>query len=134
MVRGLNGNTQTMGYINTTITIDNNKYPIRFHVLNNLPSDINRLIGTNFLNQFNAIFDFSKMKISFTPPKYYNNVHKPARTELLTYVDTDTTGMSVVMSEQLAPHVFVANSLATPINGKLPVKLVNFSNKPAVAK
>lgn len=36
----------------------------------------------------------------------------------------------VVLNQEVASHVFIANSIGKPSNGFIPVRVVNFRNKP----
>ena len=54
----------------------------------------------------------------------------PPRTEVTTYVNTKLVNTCVVLNQEIIPHVFIANSIGQPVNGMIPVRVVNFKNKP----
>ena len=82
-VRGVNGVTTTLGCVDTILNFNSKEYPIRFHVMEKLPSNIIGLIGTNFLRNYNAKIDFAKMKMEFDIPEEENCFIIPARTEIV---------------------------------------------------
>lgn len=53
----------------------------------------------------------------------------PARTEITSYIDATFKEPHVLLSEEVKPHVFIANSIVHPTNGKIPVKILNVSRK-----
>lgn len=130
-VNGVNGKTSTLGYVDTFLEYQFNIYPIRFHVMEVLPSNVIGLIGTNFLNKFNAKIDFAKMTMKLSRPKFEQNFIIPARTEIVAYVETNFEETCVVLNEEVQPNVFIGNSISQPLNGKIPVRMLNTKNKPA---
>ena len=54
----------------------------------------------------------------------------PPRTEVTSYIRTKFMDTCVVLNQEVAPHVFIANSIGQPLNGMIPVRIVNFKNKP----
>lgn len=128
-VIGVNGITSTLGFVDTFLGYDSVEYPIRFHVMEQLPSHVVGLLGTNFLKKFEAKIDFARMKMEFQIPKNECFVI-PARTEMIKYVETNFTNTCVVLNQEIQPHVFVANAIVQPLNGKIPVRMVNVKNKP----
>lgn len=133
-VRGVNGITHTLGYVDTSLGHELAEYPVRFHILEQLPANVIGLIGTNFLKKFGAKIDFAKMKMEFTIPSGEIHFTIPPRYEYITYIETEFAETCVVLNQKVQPNVFVANSIANPVNGKIPVRLVNISNKPVVIK
>ena len=92
------------------------------------------MLGTDFLEQHGAVIDFINNNLLLQ----YNrktvriplsrtssiSVHLPARTEVITYVEcTDKEeGEVVVLNNEIAPSVYIANSLGKVINAKYPLK------------
>lgn len=133
-VRGVNGITHTLGFVDTIVGHELAEYPVRFHIMEQLPSNVIGLIGTNFLKQYGAQIDFAKMKMEFTIPNGELHLTIPPRHEYITYIETEFAETCVVLNQKVQPNVFVANSIANPVNGKIPIRLVNISNKPAIIK
>lgn len=128
-VIGVNGITNTLGFVDTFLGYNSIEYPIRFHVMEQLPSHIVGLLGTNFLKKFGAKIDFARMKMEFQVP---NNEFFtiPARTEIIKFIDTKFTETCVVLNQEVQSQVYIANAIVQPINGKIPVRMVNVKNKP----
>lgn len=128
-VVGVNGITSTLGFIDTLLEYNSREYPVRFHVMEQLPSHVVGLIGTNFLTEFGATIDFARMKMEFKNPRNeYFTI--PARTEMIKYIQTNFTDTCVVLNQEIQPHVFIANAIVQPLNGRIPVRMVNVKNKP----
>lgn len=47
-IKGINGQTESIGSIDTVLHFGKDSYPIKFNVVSNLPSNIAGLIGTDF--------------------------------------------------------------------------------------
>ncbi|KAG7309510.1 hypothetical protein JYU34_005483 [Plutella xylostella] len=64
-------------------------------------------------------------------PFYYSDedsnsyITIPARCEYVLYIDTIKNEPSVVISQELCDGVYIANSLVTPENNKIPIRLLN---------
>lgn len=130
-VVGVNGITSTLGFIDTLLEYNSREYPVRFHVMEQLPSHVVGLIGTNFLTEFGATIDFARMKMEFKNPRNeYFTIS--ARTEMIKYIQTNFTDTCVVLNQEIQPHVFIANAIVQPSNGKIPVGMVNVKNKPVI--
>lgn len=52
----------------------------------------------------------------------------PAGTEIVTFISTHETTPCVILGEQPIPNVFIANTLAIPKNGRIPVRIMNVLN------
>lgn len=139
-IRGINGITMSLGCIRTYLKYKGNKFPIKLHIVPNLPKNIKGLLGTDFLKQHKARIDFEennlvlhKNDLMVSIPLSKNSsisVHLPARTEIITYIDCmdQKEGEFVVLSQELAPNVYMANSLSKIKDGKIPVRIVNLRN------
>lgn len=93
-----------------------------------------------FLNRYKTTLNFKrqvlsvnvqnlKIEIPFNSPEM-SLMCVPARTEMTMYLDVRVKQPQVILSEQIKPHVFIANSIVNPTNGKIPVKILNVSRKP----
>lgn len=141
-IKGINGVTKSLGSIDTILRFGNDNYDIKFNVVSNLPSNIAGLIGTDFLVHYRANIDFEALTLSL---RYRNDKHIipltlngtvaitiPARTEITTYVKTQHVNTCVVLNQEVTSHVYISNSIGQPSNGLIPVRIVNFKNKPVV--
>lgn len=52
-------------------------------------------------------------------------MHLPARSESIHYVSTNLTEECVVCTKEISEGIFVASTLAAPINGKIPIRILN---------
>lgn len=132
-IKGVNGVTTSLGYVNTYLQYGKYKFPIIFNVVRNLPNNVNGLIGTDFLKTYKSKIDFetSCLKIMKNQDIIEIPIEQtgssfltiPARTEIVTYVSTNETQPCVVLNQQLMSNVFIANSLSNPIHGRIPVRM-----------
>ena len=128
-VRGVNGITKTLGTLETFIEYKGYEYPITFHVVDTLPPNIKGLLGTNFLQKFDAKVNFANSELILRVPKFEENFQIPPRTEVITFIKTDLVENQVVLNQQIQPHVYIANAIVTPVNGKIPIRIINIKNK-----
>ena len=134
--------TESLGSVNTTLKFQNKNFNVRFNVVEKLPAHIPGLLGTDFLLTHNANVDFNTLTLTLNhengidmctiPLDIHDNFTCtiPARTEVVRYLRTDLEDTCVVLQQEIIPHVFIANSIAEPVNGTIPVRIVNLKNKP----
>ena len=140
-IKGINGITKSLGSIDTSLHFGNDHFNIKFNVVSNLPSNIAGLVGTDFLVNYKANIDFETLILTLKSSKCI--IHKipvmidgtvsiviPPRTEVTSCIRTKFKDTCVVLNQEVAPHVFIANSIGQPLNGMIPVRIVNFRNKP----
>lgn len=128
-VRGLNGVTHTLGTVSLFIEYNGYEYPITFHIVENLSPSIVGLVGMNFLRKFGAVIDFENSTMILREPLFHENFVIPARTEVVTFIETSFKEDLVILNQEIEPLVFIANALVSPVNGKIPVRLMNLKNK-----
>lgn len=143
-LRGVNGTTVSLGCVYTYLRFGKYKFPVTFHVANNLPNNITGLIGTDFLNQYKSCIDFEASNLTLTNNSVSISVPLsndepvfltiPARTEIIKFISTNETETCVVQGQEIISNVFIANTLANPVNGKLPVRIMNIRNQPVQLK
>lgn len=144
-IRGVNGTTQSLGYIFTSLQYFSYKFFIKLHVVQSLPSHVIGLVGTDLLTKYKANIDFEQLYLTLKQksdtvhiPLLSGNIDTtltlPARTELVTFVKTNSNEPCVVLNQQLATNVFVASSLAIPTNGEVPIRIMNVRNHPVNIK
>lgn len=139
-IRGVNGINTSQGCVETFLQHGNYKFPITFHVVSNLPKNVIGLIGTDFLNQYKSKINFEKSTLTLiknlqticiplnkTEPLFLTI---PARTEIVTFISTYETEPCVILAQEIISNVFIANTLANPINGRIPVRIMNVRNHP----
>lgn len=140
-IRGINGLTTSIGSLDTKINFKNTSFEIKFNVVDQLPSNIAGLLGSDFLFNHKAKLDFKELTLTLSTTNHDTckiplNIHDhftcviSARTEVVKYIPTNMMNTCVVLQQQIVPHVFIANSIAEPINGTIPIRIVNLKNKP----
>lgn len=136
-ILGISGDLQTIGTCNIQIHLENFIVPYEFHVVpDNFPIPVEGIIGANFLLEFNAILDLEKFLL--TTKKGSNIIHLPIcshenintisiapRCEATYWLNTKHTEARVFYPQQLCENVFMAGSLSTAINGKIPIRILN---------
>lgn len=100
-IYGINGSIKSLGCIETNIYANSQSFPIIFHVVNTLPSHIVGLLGANFLKKHKANLNFEKMSLTCNVNYRPTCLVIPARTELVTYIDTTQTEACVVLNETI---------------------------------
>ena len=128
-IHGINGTTKSLGCIETSIYANTQNFPIIFHVVDTLPCHIVGLIGANFLRKHKANINFENMSLTCNANHKQTCFIIPPRTEFVTFIDTTHTDTCVVLNEKIQPNVYIANTIANPKNGKLPIRIANFQNK-----
>lgn len=140
-IRGINGLTESLGTAATVLKCNNGNFNITFHIVKNLPSHIAGLLGTDFLLSHAASLNFERLTLRIRDDdsgKTHNIpllVHDsqtcviPARTEMIKYVKTTIPKTCLVVQQELNPHVFIANTIAEPEDGFIPVRIINLKNK-----
>lgn len=135
-ISGCAGTVLSKGSTNLHLQLENNvTIWHEFIILEQFERNIHGILGTDFLQKYGAIINYELFEISF----WINN-HKitkpigssedkiikiPGRCEIIKYFEVDSNEDCVVLPEQLCEGNFVASSIATPVNGKIPVKILN---------
>lgn len=126
-VSGVNGITSTLGFLDTFLWYHSINYPIRFYVLDKLPSHVVGLIGTHLFEGIRATIAFPKWKWSSTnrklnilqlrlERKWLNLLKQILQTHVLywmCYIKSNTT------------TCLYSKCYVQPSNGKIPVWMVN---------
>lgn len=140
-INGLGGNVQTIGYVYITLTFEEHIVSHKFYVFNSLPILSNGILGRDFLNRFGVCLDFGKsiitlkigtnrnISLPITSNHNVNILEIPPRSESIHYIQTELNSDCVICSEELYDGIYLASSVATPINGKIPIKILNVTEK-----
>lgn len=140
-INGLGGKVQTMGYVYIPLSLDGYVIHHKFFVFQSLPILSNGIIGRDFLNRFRALVDFNKNILSMNignnqnfilhiTNNYNLNVFQiPPRSESVHFIQTEFESDCVVCSKELQDGLYLASSVASPVNGKIPIKIMNVTEK-----
>lgn len=138
-INGIGGKIVTEGYVYITLTHKGMEFIHKFYVLKFLPSNTNGIIGQDFLVKHNCIINFEsnnltlnyddcqKVSLPLIMGSLGNNTFLkiPPRCEKIFYIQTVLTDTCVILPQQLGDGVFMAGSISNPINGKLPIQVLN---------
>lgn len=142
-VTGISGKLKTLGTIDLKLFTREPRYLLEqgFHVLSdNCSIYADGILGANFLKKFKANINYDNFTLTLiiqdlqytVPLKYKNNssiYNIPARTEKIMKMETKVNEEVIIKSEEISERVFVANSLAKPINGFLYFSVINTTNE-----
>lgn len=146
-INGLGGKVQSIGYVYLDLLTHNTTFTHKFYVFKTLPCSVNGIIGDDFLRKHKSLLDYSNntltlhklngnfitLPISITRSNHFiNNIIIPARSESIHFIQTNRLKESVVCSCQISEGVFIASSLIKPFNGKIPLRILNTTEKDLV--
>lgn len=140
IINGIGGKVHAIGYVYLTLTSgDHHLKCNKFYVFNSLPCRANGIIGQDFINKQRSILDFSKetftlfthnnLKLVLPFLRYNNSVETSPRCESIHYFQTNFKEECVVHSKELSEGIFLANCIAKPVNGLIPIKILNTTDK-----
>lgn len=139
-INGINGKSKSLGLIKLKLRYGSYTFYADLHVAKNLPKNVPALLGTDFLENYGAKINLQTMELElvhgntniFIPFDGSTNnqiLTIPARSEILTFIRTKIKNECLILNKQVSPFVFIANSIATPRQGKIPVRIINVANK-----
>lgn len=135
-VKGIGGILVSQGYVYLKLKIGHETFEEKFYVFDSLTCLSNGIIGENFLRKFSGIINYEENTLSLLnfsgneirlPINSPNDdiIAVPSRCESIYYLPTGMTEECVVIPRELCQGVFMAGVLARPIEGKIPVKILN---------
>lgn len=135
-INGLGGTVQTIGYVYIPMSLKGQMIEHKFFVFQSLPILSNGILGRDFLNRFGAVLDFEKNILSLnisnkkiilpiTDNYNLNILEIPPRCESIHFIQTEVEIDCVIGSKELQEGVYLASSIASPANGKIPIKILN---------
>lgn len=139
-VKGISGTTTSIGTTHVLFTL-NDRYDIchKFHVIQNSNCEMHGVLGADFFYMYRCGIDYEKFTFSLfirgskiflqLQSNFEDNIIMPSRCEVVTWCTYDDTCDCVVLPEDLCEGVYVAGVIATPIEGKIPVRILNTSDR-----
>lgn len=137
-IKGIGGDVMSAGYVCINLRRNNETFKHKFYVLKTLPSKVNGILGQDFFQTYKAILNFELKSLQLTslpgktitlPFDKVNNTNSPlkisARSESVHYIEVNSSDESVIECQELCEGVFIANLIVKPINGKVPVRILN---------
>lgn len=139
VINGVGGKVHAIGYSYLQLLIDGQSISHKFYIFETLPCKAHGILGQDFLSKYGSIIDFNNNVLSLR----YNgkeimlkliSMHEyllklPARSESIHYISTTLTDDCVVYTKEIQDGIFVASSLASPKKGKIPIRILNTTDK-----
>lgn len=136
---GIAGSTNSIGSTNINFLLGNRKLSHEFLVIKRDNSDMQGVLGSDFLKKNFVTINYETFLFSF-----WNNNEKisvpmrsksqcfvsiPARSEVIKYVSNVSMDECVVFPEELCEGVFIAGMVVKSENGKIPVRFLNVNDR-----
>lgn len=135
LINGVGGKLRAIGYVYLKLQTERCSFVHKFYVFEDLPCKSVGILGQDFLQKYAGIIDFSKNKLSLKecegkeisiPLQFYNySITIAPRCEVIKYFPVNRTEDCVVFRKELQKGVFLANGIATPRNGMIPIRILN---------
>ncbi|KAH9643789.1 hypothetical protein HF086_002287 [Spodoptera exigua] len=140
VINGIGGKVHAIGYVCLTLSAGGHHLKRnKFYVFDTLPCRANGIIGQDFINKHSSILDFSNHTITLLtqsnlkivlPLLIHNDgIEIFPRCESIHYLKTDFTEECVVHSKEISDGIFLAGCIATPVNGRIPIKILNTTDR-----
>lgn len=129
-IRGIGGGIYTLGTTVLIISLHGLKFLCKFQVVDGLKlTSINGILGNEFMIKYGASIDFELNRQGQVTTTLRNTPSDamliPARSEIITYIETNVENDHVVFPKEIANDVFIASSIVRPKDGKIPVRILN---------
>lgn len=144
VINGIGGKICATGYLYLQLVIGNVIFTQKCYVFDSLPCKANGIIGCDFLKRYQATINLSnnmlllktssgdEINVPIMTDMNKDSLYIPARSESVHFVETSFNSDAVVCASQLYDGVFMASSLVTPNNGKIPIRILNTTEKDLV--
>lgn len=156
VINGIAGQIKSPGFVyinlthhvhDPTSTTNAVEFNIQCSVFENLPLKADGILGLDFLCKYATNIDLGSNKITLYKDKdeyqlplsgnidySSNTLLVPARSESMHYINlgTDIQGDCVISAKQLAENIFLASSIVTVHNNRVPIKILNTSEEDVV--
>lgn len=137
-VIGIGGKVQSIGYVYLNFFCRNQVLAHKFYVFDSLPCKTSGIIGHDFLNKYKSVLNFGNKSlllwnnnVNMTIPLNFiqKSITIPARSESIHFINTLETEESVICTSELKEGIFIASALVTPVNGTIPIRILNTTDK-----
>lgn len=138
-IRGIAGSTESLGTANLLLSVHDVEIGHDFLIVKKFSSDIDGIIGTDFLTRYASQVDYETFLFSFwykgrqicLPLQSSHDYEEivPARCEVIKYFPVNMKCDCVVMPEEVCNGVFVAGVVNSPKDGMIPVRLLNVNER-----
>lgn len=137
-VNGIGGSIEAIGYVVLQLVANGETFHHKIYVFDSLPCLANGILGNDFLSKYKTVLDYNSGTLSLTAKSgmkiclsLYDIDNKkislniPPRSESIHYIKTSMTDDCVVCTDEIYSGIFLANTIVTPVNGMIPVKILN---------
>lgn len=134
VVNGIGGKVQAIGYVYLNLYTGEQILNNKFFVFESLPCKASGILGQDFLHKYKSILNFDKnslqlrnndIKIDLPLNLEHNGLTIPKRSESVHLIQTSISQECVVCASELKEGLYLASTLVTPINGRIPVRILN---------
>lgn len=137
-INGIVGNVKIEGKISADLEIKNVNVKHEFIIMDNFKSNFDGILGMDFIDKYKAVInnEESLIIIDVEGQKYSNKLFEekvftmkiPPRCETIQYFRVNETEDCVIAGEEITPGVVVANMIVKPVNGTIPVRIMNVTS------
>ena len=136
-ISGLVGKTKTVGTIQGALDLTSATIDHKFHILpDDLLIPVEGIIGSDFLRDFDAIIDFEmfqlilsvsnfKVSLDLVDGNQTNFLEILPRCEKTYWIKSCLCDERVILPNTLCKDVFIAGSVCRPMEGNIPVRILN---------
>lgn len=144
-ISGIGGSIEAKGYVWITLEAAGIYFRHKFFVFDVLPCKTAGIIGCDFLEQFRAVLDYSSSTMSLLGSgntnialpvqriNHHGNEQRrytiPPRSENIYYVDTNMDEDCIISTKEIQDGIYIANTIVRPENKKVPVQILNTTEK-----
>lgn len=135
-IHGLGGSVTSQGsvYLQLT-TIKNISLGQEFLLIPSFDSNISGILGSDFLTSYGAKIDYELCILKLRAKEFSFTLDLlsqrnfcftiPSRCQSLEYVQVNAKNDCVILPHEISEGVFVAGTMVRPVNGKIPVQILN---------
>lgn len=137
-IDGIGGSLESEGYVFLKLEYKGNVFEHKFHVFRELSCKASGILGQDFIKKHYGVIDFERDTLSITtfaskqqrrvtlPLQFYTySLHIGARCEIIKYVPININYDCIVIPKEIQDGVFIASTVASPKNGRIPIRILN---------
>lgn len=137
-INGIGGILKSEGFVYLPLKYEGFNFSHKFHVFKNLPCKAIGILGQDFIRRYRGVIDYSTDTLSLQtsqntvilPMHYYQHILTIGpRCEVIKYLPTRVNYDCVIYPKEIQEGVFLASVVSRPKNGKIPIRLLNTTEK-----
>lgn len=143
LVNGIGGEIRSIGYAYLDLFLGNQILQHKFYVFKYLPCKADGILGQDFLSKYKSVLNYGNRtlllwnnNVNIHLPLIMDNtsITIPSRSESLHFIDTRETEECIINATELQKGIFIASCLVKPIDGKIPIRILNTTDSDLVLK